>query len=87
MPERQHLARWPGAKAVLPCGYCNIQGTRHGTQYVPQGYCTPVLHDRTFLPARHLYANAEELWVTDICAPANRAVVLRWVVHAAELQD
>ena len=68
MPERQYLARWPGAKAQLPCGYCRIQGTLCGRQYLPQGYASPVLHDLAFDPARNLHANAHELWVTDKCA-------------------
>lgn len=67
MPERQYLARWPGAKAQLPCGYCRIQGTLHGRQYVPQGYTVAVKHDLLVSPTRTLMADAEELWIDDEC--------------------
>ena len=55
-PSGNILARWPGAKAQLPCGYCRIQGTLHGRQYVPQGYTVAVKHDLLVSPTRTLMA-------------------------------
>jgi hypothetical protein len=83
MIMRQKVALFPGVKAELPCGFCRFQGTLCGTQYLPKGYQTPVIHNLTFQPPRMLHANAEELWVSDKCALNNGCNAASILPHAA----
>lgn len=65
MIGRQKLARFPGTKAELPCGFCGIEATNCGGQIYVKGYAEPQRHARLLDAPREVLANDADLWIKD----------------------
>jgi hypothetical protein len=68
MMERIFMARFLGANAELACGFCEFQSTStgpNGSIYRPMGYSEPALQDLLYDPPKHLYANHQDLIVSE----------------------
>lgn len=65
MIARINLARFPGANARLPCGFCGIEATAEDRHYYPKAYSKPQRHSVLLQPPRDVLANDEALWISD----------------------
>lgn len=65
MIARINLARFPGANARLPCGFCGIEATAEERHYYPKGYAKLQRHSLLLRPPRDVLANDEALWISD----------------------